>query len=400
MSAPGNQLPDRLVPAATEWPRASYRFVSPNGTAIAADTHLSVPDPVRGTDPVGAIVERLRAGAQGTVAVGLLPFRAGAPVRVSVTAKPRASREPTASGSPPAPAGGMRVKLCSVQPEPAEVHYVAAVEEALRRLGSGRLDKVVLARTLHLTAESPVSVHELLASLRRGNPHAYVFAAPLAAGRTLVGASPELLVAKEGGNVVSHPLAGTTPRSADPDEDARRAGALLRSAKDLREHALVVDAVAAALRPYCRRLRVPARPSLTRTATLWHLGTRVRGVLRDPATSSLALAAALHPTPAVCGTPTDAARDLIGELEPFDRGYYAGTVGWCNTAGDGEWAVAIRCAEVEDRSLRLFSGAGIVPGSSPQGELAETAAKFGTLLDALGLDKRALALARARPTST
>jgi isochorismate synthase len=119
---------------------------------------------------------------------------------------------------------------------------------------------------------------------------------------------------------------------------------------------------------------------------MWHLGTTITGELADPDVSVLRLAAALHPTPAVCGTPTAVARDLVGELEPFDRGYYAGAVGWVDTSGDGEWAVAIRCAEVAARSLRLYAGGGILPASDPEAELAETSAKFQTLLRAMGLD--------------
>lgn len=118
---------------------------------------------------------------------------------------------------------------------------------------------------------------------------------------------------------------------------------------------------------------------------MWHLSTEVRGELADPSTSSVALAASLHPTPAVCGSPTDRAREAIREIEPFDRHFYTGMVGWCNDSGDGEWVVTIRCAEVGERFLRLYAGAGIVAGSKPEAELAETSAKFRTMLQALGL---------------
>ncbi|MEU4657827.1 isochorismate synthase [Streptomyces sp. NPDC023723] len=410
MSAPGKPLPgDRVRDIRTSRTvtpaRTSFYFASPDTELIVDET--ASPEPVTDrvtdsvstglvTDPgagsVAAVVERLRAAAGSgrpeTAAVGMLPFRPDTPPRLTVTANVRMSRAATAPL--PATVSAPRPRFHTARSEPAEEHYLAAVQEALRRLADGKLDKVVLARTLRLIADAPVDLPALVESLRRHNPYGYVFAAPLPGPGTLVGASPELLVAKRGRTVRSHPLAGTVARSADPAEDARRAEALLASAKNLHEHALVVEAVTATLRHYCRDVDAPARPSLTHTETLWHLGTPVRAILRDPATSSLELAAALHPTPAVCGTPADPARELISELEPFDRGFYAGAVGWCDARGDGEWAVTIRCAEVEDRSLRLYAGAGIVPGSTPAGELAETTAKFRTLLDALGLATRYL----------
>ncbi|MYX77385.1 chorismate-binding protein, partial [Streptomyces sp. SID3915] len=155
--------------------------------------------------------------------------------------------------------------------------------------------------------------------------------------------------------------------------------------KDLHEHAVVVDAVREALAPFCTRLEAPERPTLIRTATMWHLSTTLTGDLTDPAAASaLDLASALHPTPAVCGTPTEAARAVIAESEPFDRGAYTGMLGWQDAEGDGEWVVTIRCAEAEGTTLRLFAGAGVVAQSSPDAETAETGAKFRTFLNAVG----------------
>ncbi|MET9663490.1 isochorismate synthase, partial [Streptomyces sp. NPDC006510] len=222
--------------------------------------------------------------------------------------------------------------------------------------------------------------------LARRDPVGHTFALPTGAGRTLIGASPELLVSRQGQRVVANPLAGSTPRSTDLAEDVRRAAALLESAKDLHEHAVVVDAVHQALAPHCTELTVPARPTLIRTATMWHLSTTVTGTLASPDTSALALACALHPTPAVCGTPTTTARRVIAETEPFDRGFFTGVVGWGDARGDGEWVVTIRCAEAEERTLRLYAGAGIVAASVPGAETAETAAKFRTFLSAVGAE--------------
>lgn len=147
----------------------------------------------------------------------------------------------------------------------------------------------------------------------------------------------------------------------------------------------MVDDIVRILRPFCRTLTVPPGPELVHTRAMWHLATRIEGELADPATTSLDLACALHPTPAVGGTPTDLAREVIAELEPFDRNCFAGMVGWTDVAGDGEWVLALRSAEVCGDRLRLFAGAGIVAGSVPDAEVAETAAKFRTMLDALGV---------------
>ncbi|SHH13661.1 isochorismate synthase, partial [Streptoalloteichus hindustanus] len=275
-------------------------------------------------------------------------------------------------------------------PVPEPEAHLSAVARAVARMRSGEFEKVVLARSLELTVsngDGPVDVRPLLRRLARRDPGGYTFGIDLPGERTLVGASPELLVSRSGTRVVSNPLAGSRPRSVDPVEDRRRAEELLVSAKDLHEHAVVAEFVVETLRPFCRVLEVPSGPSLVRTASMWHLSTRVSGELVDPGVSALGLACALHPTPAVCGTPTGLARAAIGELEPFDRGFYTGLLGWGDASGDGEWVVTIRCAEAVGNLLRLFAGGGIVADSVPGEELAETSAKFGTMLRALGVDQ-------------
>ncbi|GAB3691934.1 isochorismate synthase DhbC [Saccharopolyspora tripterygii] len=292
---------------------------------------------------------------------------------------------------------------CAVRQVPEPDEYERGVARALRRMEHGDLTKAVLARSLELTSTESIDVLEVLRNLAMADPASYTFAVDLprrgqdgtrdsygphpALERTFLGASPELLVSRRGTKVRSNPMAGSRPRSTDPVEDERRAAELAASEKDHREHAVVVEAVADALRPFCSELHVPQPPTVIGTNAMWHLATEVTGELRDSSTTSLHLADALHPTPAVCGTPIDRAREVIAETEPFERGYYAGMVGWCDAAGDGEWVVAIRCAEVEDESMRLFAGAGIVPGSDPADELAETSAKFRTALTAMGLNQ-------------
>lgn len=272
---------------------------------------------------------------------------------------------------------------------PAATTYMDGVKEALARFERGELDKVVLSRTLEVKCEQTLDVKQLLSNLEARNPNAYTFAVKLGEGknfRTLIGASPELLISRQGNRIVANPLAGTEPRSSNPAVDQARAEQLFSSSKDRYEHALVIQAVVAALQPFCKELRVPAEPSLINTPTLWHLSTRIEGVLENPHTSSLELALAMHPTPAVCGYPTDKARQAINDIEGYDRGLFTGMVGWCDSTGDGEWVVTIRCAEVEVRTMRLYAGAGVVAGSTPEKELAETGAKFNTMLNALGIN--------------
>jgi isochorismate synthase len=219
--------------------------------------------------------------------------------------------------------------------------------------------------------------------LRAVDPHAYTFAAPTADGEALVGASPELLVSRFGSRIRSNPLAGSARRSGDTDEDRANADDLRGSTKNREEHAIVVEAIADALRPMCEQLRWDPEPVVLATPNVWHLSTRFEGVLREPAPSVLEVVAAMHPTPAVAGAPTEAALELIDHLEPFDRGSYAGPIGWMDANGDGEWAIALRCAELRGDRATLFAGAGIVAESVPSDELDETDRKFRAFLDAL-----------------
>jgi isochorismate synthase len=326
------------------------------------------------------------------VVVGARGFRPDAEASLLVPAVVRRAAAPSAAAAHPA--GGHAPTGWTVRLQPEPDGYVGAVGRALDLIGQGALRKVVLARCLKLTAADPVAVTSLLAGLVRANPAAYAFAADVTspgdrAPRTLVGASPELLVARNGVTVTANPLAGSAPRAGEASVDRARVAALRDSAKDLGEHAHTAGHVADVLGRFCTDLDVPERPEVIGTPTMWHLSTRISGRLRDPADpacSALGLAEALHPTPAVGGVPADRALTAIAALEPQERGYYAGMVGWTDRHGDGEWALSIRSAEVCDRTVRLFAGAGIVADSDPRAELAETAAKFRTLLGALGFE--------------
>lgn len=319
---------------------------------------------------------------------GALPFdKEQHPATLLVVRKAQRVRAPFAIADAASLGPLAQTRAYSVRLLPSARDYMHAVEGGLARIAQGELQKVVLSRGLELSLEEPIARKTLLRRLLAQNPAGFGFALDVGCSgepRLLLGASPELLVQKRGHRVATQPLAGSCARSRDRAQDQASAQALLRSPKDRHEHALVIDAVVEALRPFCTSLELPPEPSLVQTPTLWHLGTAIKGVLRDPECSSLALAQALHPTPAVCGYPAAPALSAIRALESEARGLFAGAVGYSDVHGDGEWAVTLRCAELSERSVRLFAGAGIVTGSHPLQELDETAAKLSTMLRALG----------------
>ncbi|WP_404838271.1 isochorismate synthase MenF [Aeromonas media] len=276
--------------------------------------------------------------------------------------------------------------VISVQSTPASGEFQASVSAALDAFAQGKLAKVVLSRKLTLTLHQPADPKRVLARLMAQNPHAFHFSLPLGQGRRLLGASPELLLRVSGGEVFTHPLAGSARRASEPAQDEAVARELLASRKDQHEHKLVIDEIRRVLTPHCRELAIPSHPSLMSTDTLWHLGTPIAGRLNGGEASVLSLACQLHPTPALCGYPTALAREFIREQEPFRRALFSGIVGWCDSQGNGEWAVVIRCGVLDGHQVELFAGAGIVAGSDPAMEWAETGTKLGTMLKALGLD--------------
>ncbi|WP_406829578.1 isochorismate synthase [Pedococcus sp. KACC 23699] len=262
----------------------------------------------------------------------------------------------------------------------SSAQWAVAVQEAVSRITDGALDKVVLARDLRVTASGPIDARWVLQRLADRYDTTWVFAVD-----GLVGATPEMLVRLEKGLVTSRVLAGTIRRTGDDEHDLALAGSLARSSKDLEEHEYAVRSVADALRPHCSSVNVPESPFVLHLSNVMHLATDVAGVLKDGATS-LTLAASLHPSAAVCGTPADAADAVISELEHMDRGRYAGPVGWMDASGDGEWGIALRCGAFDPddaASMRLFAGCGIVAGSDPDSEVAESDAKLVPMRDAL-----------------
>lgn len=356
----------------------TFVLTGPAGTLVAEGIQTAY-------DDVGVAARALRDGSARLV-VGALPFDIRHPAALLTPGSLRTTL-------PPAPATMLPpVRIAETLPDP-DVHR-SRIEAALRllRRPENPLEKIVLARALRLAADGPLDPLIILGRLVAADPEATAYladlspAGPAFTGSVLVGASPELLVARRGDQVTCQPFAGSAPRSADPRIDAANAAALAASGKNRHEHQLVVDTMREALAPLCRSLEVAPEPQLSSTAALWHLSTPIRGTLRESATTAIDLALVLHPTPAVGGVPTAAAVDAIAELEG-DRGFYAGAVGWCDADGDGRWVVAIRGAQLaaDRRSAVATAGGGIVAESDSDDEVAETTTKFRTVLTALGV---------------
>lgn len=261
---------------------------------------------------------------------------------------------------------------------PSEEEWGQAVATAVESLRAGALGKVVLARALDVTAPAVLDPRAVAARLAARFPSCFTFVCD-----GLVGASPELLVRRIGRHAESVVLAGTIRRGATAEEDADLEQELLHSAKDAVEHRYAADSVRSSFAEVAVDVAADETPQLLRLANVSHLATHVEAWLASPAPTALALANRLHPTAAVGGTPRDAALKMIGALEAAPRGRYAAPVGWVDARGDGEFAIALRCAQVAGRTARLWAGAGIVADSEPDSEVAETAAKFDAVLSAL-----------------
>jgi len=254
--------------------------------------------------------------------------------------------------------------------------WISVVNQIITRIHHHSVDKVVLARDEIAETPSPIDVCSVLTHLAAAYPQTWTFCV-----NNLVGASPELLIRQDRGLITSRVLAGTI--HGDHDESSL-AEALKSSSKDLREHEYAVASVANALRPHVTSLHVPEVPFVLQLPNVMHLASDISGAVR-PGATVLELASTIHPSAAVCGTPTALAREVITELENMDRGRYAGPVGWINAEGDGEIALALRCGMIEEKHVRIFAGCGIVADSNPEAEWAETQAKLLPMKQALGV---------------
>lgn len=359
----------------------------PSGRLSSDESANESADRAEDSSPMSELEALPTAGA---LAAGYLGFEPTARPIFHVAASLRESDVPAAAPN---------VEIVAHEQFPTARDYEKLVRKALAALTSDTsFRKVVLGRWLDLRASEPLAARSLAATLARIGPATTVMRLPSLDPRSesggpnhadLVTATPELLIAKRGLRILSRPLAGSAVRHADPDKDRRRAKTLAHDSKNRYEHQLVVEAIAETLGPLCASLRVPNQPDLVGTDAMWHLATPIAGTLREDIPVAR-IAQLLHPTPAVAGTPTARATDLIATLEPAARGPMTGAAGWMDAEGNGEFHVVIRAALVSETLVRLFAGAGLVPGSEPASESAETGAKLTTVLRALDQDESRL----------
>lgn len=328
----------------------------------------------------------------GPVAMGALPFDRSAPAQLIVPRQIVGRRgsdawittvEPGSGNEFPSRFDGSSPDHFTLASSMSHTDWKAVVAGALDAIKRDEFRKVVLARRVEITSNRPFVITEVLSRLAALYPSCMVFSI-----NGFVGASPELLIRRRGRTVESHPLAGTVARSGDTRSDEELVAGLMGSDKARHEHQVVVEVLEKALAEVCSEIEVPPQPSVMALRNVSHLATRITGRLatgnatgRTP--SALELAARIHPTPAVGGDPTDPAVGYLKKVEGFDRGCYAGPVGWVDARGDGEFAVGIRCAEVDGCQARIYAGNGVVAGSDPNDELVETQLKLQALLAAL-----------------
>jgi menaquinone-specific isochorismate synthase len=368
--------------ASTQKVREALRTIpTRDETADAGGSAGGATRPGRGPVALGALPFDRRQPAALVVPRVLIGWQPGVAWFTTVTPSGETvEADELAEGlSPGEPPEGFRLSSSM-----SHAAWRSLIEATVRAIGEDQLGKVVLARAVDVSANRPFVIPDVLGRLRALYPTCTVFHAG-----GFLGASPELLVERRGAVVRSHPLAGTAARSGDIEADRRLVDALLSSSKERGEHRFVIDAITAALGPACEQLEVPDRPAVLPLRNVSHLATHINGRLRpvegdagDPP-SALDLVAALHPTPAVAGTPRDAALAYLGEVEGLDRGRYAGPVGWMDREGDGSWVLGIRSAEVSGTTARMFAGVGVVRDSDPEAELTETQLKLQALLAAL-----------------
>lgn len=389
-----NEPVPMLAPGGFAWHHEGFGFVT---SGVAARVPIG-PGPDRfakAATEVAAVLEDIDAddpgGLPGTgpLAVGAVPFLDTVEAELIVPARIVGRTEdgrawvteisPAEEAASPQAIKGPEPTSFVVESDGGRLAWTAAVRRALARIAAGELDKVVLARRVAVWADQPFNLLVVVDRLRRSHPSCFTFASG-----GFIGASPELLMRRRGRWAWSRPMAGTVERGGSRAEDKRLVSALRSSPKERDEHRLVVEDVQARLAAVCAEVFVKG-PEPIGLSSVTHLATTVTGRLEGaaPPPSALELAGVLHPTPAVGGEPRDAALRAIAELEGFERGCYAGTVGWVDSRGDGDWAVALRCAVIDGRRAMLPAGAGIVAGSDPEAEWTETQAKLEPMMRAL-----------------
>ncbi|QMR77088.1 isochorismate synthase EntC [Enterobacter sp. RHBSTW-00175] len=386
-------LAEDIQHTATTLQSDSFFFMSPyrSFTTSGCFTRISE-SAVGGDDPAGAFQQKVAqafqkaktSGIAHPIMVGAIPFDTREPSSLFIPQSWQAFSRPARQQSSRYFSDAQALTVNTRTEIPQQPVFEQMVARAAALTATPQVNKVVLSRLIDISTEEKIDSGALLERLIAQNPASFNFHVPLEDGGVLLGASPELLLRKDGAHFSSLPLAGSARRQPDDVLDREAGNKLLASEKDRHEHDLVTQAMKTILMPRSHHLSMPASPQLITTPTLWHLATPVEGEARENE-NALTLACLLHPTPALSGFPHQAAKQLIAELEPFDRQLFGGIVGWCDCEGNGEWVVTIRCARIHDKTVRLFAGAGIVPASSPVGEWRETGVKLSTMLNVFGL---------------
>lgn len=364
---------------------APFFFASPTHTMMGLGIEQDIHQPIRFAQLAEQAYTMLQAAkcheTDNPVLFGIVPFHEQHPTRFVIP------KQLWVSSSTRGSAYRMNnlPSNAKVISSPSGQHYRQGVTDLLNLFANTELAKAVLSRAIEVETDADIHLPNLLRNLLSINTKGYTFAADITPGIKLMGASPELLIAKKGNYVTSNPLAGSRPRTSDEAHNEAARLSLLNTQKDLYEHSLVVEEVERILSQYCHNLYTPMTPSVIETQTMLHLSTLLEGQTIDTNLNVLSIASQLHPTPAVCGYPRAHAYKAIRAIEQFDRGYFTGIVGWCDSRGNGEWVVTIRCAEVQKRQMKVYAGAGIVNESEPQSELDETGAKMSTILSAAGI---------------
>ncbi|NDO79952.1 isochorismate synthase EntC [Citrobacter sp. NCU1] len=370
-----------------------FFFMSPYRSFTTSGCFARFDEPaVDGDSPNSPFQQKLHAlfaraksqGIKNPVMVGAIPFDTRQPSSLFIPESWQTFSRPAKQQSSRYFTEYPSLNVVARKTIPEQDDFEEMVAKAAALTATPEVDKVVLSRLIDITTDDTIDSGALLERLVAQNPGSYNFHVPLEDGGVLLGASPELLLRKEGDHFSSLPLAGSARRQPDDVLDREAGNRLLASEKDRHEHDLVTQAMKRVLRDRSRELQLPSSPQLITTPTLWHLGTPFEGKA-NAQENALTLACLLHPTPALSGFPHQVAKKWIAELEPFDRELFGGIVGWCDDEGNGEWVVTIRCATLRQNQVRFFAGAGIVPASSPIAEWRETGAKLSTMLNVFGL---------------
>lgn len=279
-----------------------------------------------------------------------------------------------------------KVRKANMISEPE--HYKANVSTAVDEIKAGEYKKIVLARGIKLWFEEDIYIPKVLSNIYSVNKRGYTYATNLYNDSHIIGASPEMLISKKENQFYSNPLAGSRARVVDSADDRSKSAELCSSDKDLKEHKFVVDHITGRLSESGYQVQYSDKPEILKTKQMLHLSTVIKGeIANNEQQHVLGLLSLIHPTPAICGVPVEKTKKKIMQLEGFERGFYAGAVGWCDEHGDGDWAITLRGAEIKDNQVTAYAGAGIVEDSVPEEELQETFSKLKTMLNSFEFDE-------------